>query len=71
MSMKLNKSLYGLVQPPLYWYNNLKGAVEERGFKPRPLGPCIFYGRGVISLIYFDDVIFFGPDQDKIDEVIK
>ena len=33
--------------------------------------PCMFYIRGTISLIYVDDVIFFGPEQDKIDEVIK
>ena len=25
MVMKRNNSLYGLVQSPLYWYNNLKG----------------------------------------------
>ena len=25
MAMKLNKSLYGLVRAPLYWYNHLKG----------------------------------------------
>ena len=29
MFMKINKSVYGLVRTPLYWYNNLKGAFEE------------------------------------------
>jgi hypothetical protein len=28
--MKLNKSLYGLVQAPLYWYNHLKNALENK-----------------------------------------
>ena len=60
-----------MFQSPLYWYNHLKGAFEATGFKPFPLDPCIFYGRGVVALIYVHDVIFFGPDQDKIDEVIK
>ena len=32
MFMKLNKSLYELVQPPLYWYNNVKGTFETRSF---------------------------------------
>ena len=35
------------------------------------MDPRIFYGIGTIATIYVDDVLFFGPDQDKIDEVIK
>ena len=71
MVMNINKSFYGLVKTPLYWYNNLKGAFEERGFKPSPLDPCMFYGRGMIALIYVDDVLFFGTGQYKINEEIK
>ena len=71
MVTKLNKSLYGLVQDSLYYQNNLKVDFEEIGYKPIPLYPWMFYGRGMISLIYVDDVIFFGTDQYKIGEVIK
>ena len=31
----------------------------------------MFYGRGTIELIYVENVLFFGPDQDNIDEFIK
>ena len=31
----------------------------------------MFYGRVMIALIYVDDVLLFGPDQDNIDEIIK
>ena len=31
----------------------------------------MFYGREIILLIYVDNMVFFGTDQDKIDEVIK
>ena len=31
----------------------------------------MFYRRGIIALMYVDSVIFFGPDQDKMGEVIK
>ena len=31
----------------------------------------MFYGRGIIELIYVDDLLFFGTDQDNIDKVIK
>ena len=53
--MKINKSLYGLVQAPLYWYNHLKGAFESRGFKPIPMDPYMLYVRFTIALIYVDD----------------
>ena len=71
MFMKINKSIFGLVQPSLYWYNYLKGVFEARGFKPIPMDPYMFYVRALIALIYVDDVLFFGPYQDKIDEFIK
>ena len=31
----------------------------------------MLYGRGMISIIYADDVLFFVPNQDNIDEVIN
>ena len=71
MVTNVNKSLYGLVQTPLYWYNHLKGAFEARGFKPSPMDTFMFYGRVMVALIYVDDVLFFVPDQDKFDEIIK
>ena len=71
MVMNINKSLYGLVQEPFYRYNHLEGVFESRGFKPRPLDTCMFYGRGMIELIYDDGVLFFGTNQDNIDEFIK
>ena len=71
MVMKINKNLYGLVKSPLFCYNNMKGGFEELGFKPSNMDPCMFYIRGMISLIYVDDVLLFGPDQDNIDDAIK
>ena len=71
MAMKINKSLYGLVQASVYWYNHLRVAFEAISFKPSSLDPCMFFGRGIIALIYVDDVLLFVPDQDNIDEVIK
>ena len=69
--MFMKKSLFLMVQSPLYCYNNLKGDFDARVFKPSPLDPCMFYGRGMFELIYVDYVLFFGTDQDNIDEVIK
>ena len=64
--MKLNNILYVLVQLTLYWYNHLKGYFEARGFKPIPLGTCMFYVRSIIALIYLDDSLFFVTYKDNI-----
>ena len=40
--LKLNKSLYGLVQAPMYWYNHLSGVLKNKGFKPSPHDRCLF-----------------------------
>ena len=69
--MKLNRSLYGMLKYPFYWYNNLKFFFEAGRFKPVPLYPIMLYVRGIIALIYVNGVLFFGTDQDNIDEVIK
>ena len=71
MVMKLNNSLGGMVQASLYWYNHLKGNFDERGFKPSHLDNCMFYGRGIIALLYVYGELIFGPDQYNIDEFIK
>ena len=39
--MKLNKSLYGLVQAPLTWYDHLKKELERLGFEPSERDPCL------------------------------
>ena len=69
--LKLNRSLYGLVQAPLYWYNHLKESLIKVGFKPSPLDQCLFYGNVMVVLVYVDDCLFFRPDQDNIDKFIK
>ena len=49
----------------------MKGYFESRGFKLTHMNPCMLYGIGMIEIIYVDDVLFFGTNQDKIDEFIK
>ncbi|MGH3053412.1 MAG: reverse transcriptase domain-containing protein [Gaiellaceae bacterium] len=69
--LKLNKSLYGLVQAPLYWSNHLKDALEAQGFKASTIDPCLWMNDDMVILTYVDDCLFFGKSQDKIDEMIK
>jgi len=71
MVLKLNKSLYGLVQAPLSWYNHLSKGLEEVGFEQSDNDPCLFFGNGMMVLVYVDDCIFFGKDTKVIDDVIE
>jgi Reverse transcriptase (RNA-dependent DNA polymerase) len=52
--LKLNKSLYGLAQAPLYWGNHLMAALKKHGFKASKQDPCLYHGNGMIILTYVD-----------------
>jgi hypothetical protein len=69
--LKLNRSLYRLVQAPLSWYNLLQKGLNELAFKVSPLDPRMYNGRGTIIITYVDDTLFFGPDLKAIKEVIS
>jgi len=58
--LKLNKSLYGLVQAPLCWYSHLREGLIAEGFVPSELYPYLYFGHGMAVLICVDDCIFFG-----------
>jgi len=68
--LKLNKSLYGLVQAPRSWYQHLQKGLADLDFKPSPLDSAMYYGRGMILITYVDDTLFFGPDIKEIEKVI-
>ena len=69
--LKLNKSLYGLVQSPLYWFNHLTEALNKVGFKQSDHDPCMLYGQNMAVLVYVDDCLFFGKSLEEIDKVIE
>ena len=68
--LKLNKSLYGLVQAPMYWFNHLSSVLKQKGFKPSAHDQCLFFGQGFMVLVCIDNCLFFGPDLNKINEFI-
>ncbi len=69
--MKLDKSLYGLVQAPLAWYEHLQHGLLKLGFKPSKIDPGLYVRDDMILLSYVDDCLFFGPDPEKIQAVIQ
>ena len=65
----LKKSLYGLKQASLNWYDMLANALRDRGFKEAS-DPCVFLRHDMIVLTYVDDCILLSPKKETIDAFI-
>ena len=57
-------------QAPLAFFLHLSAGLEKLGFKPGVNEPGIFYGHGMAIVVWVDNCLFFGPDEDKINEII-
>ena len=72
--IKLNQSLYGLVQAAREWWRKLTGILRKIGFTGGNVDPCLMFYKSkkgqVFMAIYVDDCLCVG-DDDAIDEVIK
>ena len=69
--LKLKKSLYGLRQSPINFFNFIKGKLEHAGFESQSdVDPCLFISDKAICLVYVDDTLFFSPKEEYIDEAI-
>ena len=71
LCLKLNKSLYGMREAPKLWSDHLEKGLKKSGFSPSHEDPGIYYGRGMAIAVYVDDVLFFGPDSSKMEDVIN
>ena len=71
---KLNKTLYGLKQPPRDWYEKLKGCLTSWNFTNSKANTSLFVKhdvKGIIFvLIYVDDILITGPDSDMLESFI-
>ena len=68
---KLRKSLYGLRQSPLNFFNHLKKGLEDQGWTPSTHDPCLFYKDDITCLVYVDDCLFFAKTNDVIKKEIE
>ena len=68
---KLNKALYGLKQSPRLWSKYLGNILLKYGFKE--ISPYIYKNSEleIIVLCYVDDLLVFGPDISKINNLYK
>ena len=71
---KLVKSIYGLVQSPRIWYEELRSTLVKQGFRVSLHDPCIYYkkdSKGELLLVgaYVDDVLILGRNTKTIQTV--
>ena len=67
----LKKSLYGLKQASYNWFEKLKTALQDRGFKSSDIDPCVFISDDMIILVYVDDCILLAKEDAKINAFIE
>jgi hypothetical protein len=69
--LELKKTLYGLKQAGLNWYETLREHLMTLGFKQSTLDPCCYMNGDLILLCYVDDCLLFCHDEKKIDKLIS
>ena len=70
--LKLNKSLYGMSDAPLLFFELLKKNLLEVGFEQlQHIDPCLFVHKHAICLTYVDDCLWFGKDGAALDKLIE
>jgi hypothetical protein len=69
--LELKKTLYGLRQAGLNWFDTLREHLLSTGFHQSALDPCCYMKGDLILLCYVDDCLLFCPDGDKITNVIQ
>ena len=73
MVCKLKKSLYGLMQSPRCWYEELSKYLVGIGFKQSRADLCVFYkwtdGNLTVISVYVDDLIMLADLMQEMMEV--
>ena len=65
--LRLRKSQYGLTIAPKLWYEHLRKALDDMGFKASSYDPCLLFQKGMILVTYVDDCGLGVDDPKKID----
>jgi hypothetical protein len=69
--LKLKKSLYGLKQVSLNWFEKLKQGLMDCGFTPSEIDPtCLYLKNNMVLLTYIDNCLIISPSKTSIDCLI-
>ena len=68
--LKCLKSIYVMSESPRLWQEHLMKALYKLGFKSCKNDPCLLYRRGMMLLLYVDDLGIAAESQGEIDKFI-
>ena len=68
--LKLLHNIYGNKAAGRVWNKYLDKGLQEAGFMPSKVDPCLYYKEGVVLLVYIDDCILMSTMDMAIDETI-
>jgi len=69
--LQVKKNIYGQKQAGRVWNKYLVGKLVSIGFKVSEHDECIFFRGKSIYLLYTDDSILAGPDEEELNQIIK
>jgi hypothetical protein len=69
--LNLKKSLYGLKQASLNWFEKLKQGLVDQGFTPSKINPCLYLKENIVLLTYVDDCIIISPSKASNNRLIS
>jgi hypothetical protein len=70
--LKLQKSLHGMNDAPLMFFELLKSNLKSVGFEQLvDIDPCLFVHEKAICLTHVDDCLWFGKDGAALDALIE
>ena len=68
--LKLLRNIYSNKAAGCEWNKYLDKGLQEAGFEPSKVDPCLYYKGGVILLVYIDDCILMGIPNSVINEAV-
>ena len=69
--LELKRNLYGGCDAGRNWYLFLKEKLESIGFVRSRFDECVFYRGKCMYVLYTDDSILAGPDEQELEDIIK
>jgi hypothetical protein len=64
--LKLLKNIYGQKQAGRVWNESLVDKLTSLGYKASLIDDCMFYRGAIIFMVYVDDGIFLGKDDEQL-----
>ena len=69
--LKLKKNLFGQKQAGRVWNEHLVGKLKSIGFVQSDIDECLFYKGTAVFVLYTDDSILAGPNEDELNQIVE